>query len=52
MAKILIIEDAADIAALMAEWLSFSDFTVEMSHNGQEAADRLIQKYVLKKDTE
>ena len=48
MAKILIIEDAADIAALMAEWLSFSDFTVEMSHDGQEAADLLTRaKYDL-----
>lgn len=48
MAKILIIEDAHDIAALMAEWLSFSDFAVELSHDGNEAATRLAtNKYDL-----
>jgi len=48
LAKILIIEDAQDIAALMAEWLSFSDFTVELCHDGKEAAGLLTRaKYDL-----
>ncbi len=41
MAKILIIEDARDVAKLMAEWLGFSDFLVDMCHDGSEAAARL-----------
>ena len=48
MARILIIEDATDIAALMAEWLSFSDFAVEMCHDGSQAAELLTRsKYDL-----
>jgi DNA-binding response OmpR family regulator len=41
LAKILIVEDARDVAGLMAEWLSFSDFIVDMCHDGEEAAGLL-----------
>jgi DNA-binding response OmpR family regulator len=41
LAKILIIEDARDVAKLMAEWLGFSDFIVDMCHDGSKAAELL-----------
>jgi DNA-binding response OmpR family regulator len=48
MAKLLVIEDARDVAKMMAEWLSFSDFIVDMCHDGNEAATRLAtNKYDL-----
>jgi DNA-binding response OmpR family regulator len=41
LAKILIIEDARDVAKLMAEWLGFSDFNVDLCHDGHKAAELL-----------
>jgi DNA-binding response OmpR family regulator len=41
LAKLLIIEDARDVAKMMAEWLTFSDFIVDICHDGNDASERL-----------
>lgn len=44
MSKVLIIEDAPDVANLMAEWLGSADFITETCFDGQQAAERLTEK--------
>lgn len=41
MSKILLVEDDTELTAMIAEWLSFERYTVEVVHNGREGLDRL-----------
>lgn len=41
MAKILLVEDDAELTAMIAEWLSFERHIVEVVHNGRDGGDRL-----------
>jgi len=41
MSKILLVEDDAELTAMIAEWLSFERHMVEIVHNGRDATDRL-----------
>lgn len=41
MAKILVVEDDADVAASIVDWLSLEKHTLEQVHDGHEAFDRV-----------
>src|SRR5581483_10333984 len=41
MVKILVVEDDAELAPVVRDWLSFEHYTVELVDNGSEAKDRL-----------
>jgi DNA-binding response OmpR family regulator len=41
MSKILLVEDDAELTAMIAEWLSFERHIVEVVHNGRDGLDRL-----------
>ena len=48
MAKILFVEDEIDLAQPVKDWLARDKHLVELSHNGNDAIDRLhIYKYDL-----
>jgi DNA-binding response OmpR family regulator len=42
MAKILLVEDNRDLAAMITDWLTFEHYQVELAYTGHEAADKLV----------
>ncbi len=41
MAKILVVEDDVDLAAMVVDWLKFEHYSVELVYSGTEGLDRL-----------